>query len=202
MSRRSVAMPGPGIVICRAELADAEGVLESVCELSESSSTAARWSRAAFYPYVASDADSGVLQAKAMFLAYGSSAAGATESGGEDKPIVAKSGIVGFAAFSSILTIGAGESTLENMAVSVPWQSQGIGRRLLAAGLLWCRAQASGTVFLEVRKSNRAAIALYERAGFTAVGDRTGYYREPAEDGLQMQKAWLRSPRRVENSSC
>ena len=111
-------------------------------------------------------------------------------------------GSFGFAAFSAILTVGAGESTLENMAVALAWQKQGIGKRLLTAGLLWCRAQASDTVFLEVRQSNQAAITLYERAGFLAVGNRPGYYREPTEDGLQMQKTWVQSPRLVENSSC
>jgi ribosomal-protein-alanine N-acetyltransferase len=74
------------------------------------------------------------------------------------------------------------------MAVAGPWQKQGIGGRLLSAGLLWCRAQAAARVFLEVRESNRAAIALYERAGFSVVGNRPGYYREPLEDGLQMRK--------------
>jgi ribosomal-protein-alanine N-acetyltransferase len=98
-------------------------------------------------------------------------------------------GLVGFAAFSAIMTVGAGESTLENMAVAGAWQRKGIGSRLLASGLLWCRAHAAATVFLEVRASNRVAIALYERTGFSAVGNRPGYYREPAEDGLQMQKA-------------
>jgi ribosomal-protein-alanine N-acetyltransferase len=88
------------------------------------------------------------------------------------------------------------------MAVAPAWQRQRVGKRLLAAGLLWCRAQASDTVFLEVRQSNQAAIALYERAGFLSVGNRPGYYREPAEDGLQMQKTWMQSPRMVENSSC
>jgi ribosomal protein S18 acetylase RimI-like enzyme len=177
-----ISKPAPKIVIRRAELGGGEAVLERVWELAEASATAARWSRAAFYPYLATDAASGALQVKAMFLACADPSAEPTAA------VAAMDRIVGFAAFSAILTVGAGESTLENMAVATPWQRQGIGRRLLAAGLLWCRAQGSGTVFLEVRESNRAAIALYERAGFAAVGSRPGYYREPPEDGLQMRK--------------
>jgi ribosomal protein S18 acetylase RimI-like enzyme len=189
MTPKEVPSPAHGIVIRRAELDEVDAVLESVRELAKASATAARWSRSAFYPYVMTDEASGALQAKAMFLACANPTTDANEPPAEDNPIATVDRIVGFVAFSAIMTVGAGESTLENMAVAEAWQRQGIGRRLLAAGLLWCRAHASATVFLEVRTSNRAAIALYERAGFSAVGNRPGYYREPAEDGLQMQKS-------------
>ena len=189
MSQWHVPVPAPGIVIRRAELEDAETVLKSVWELSNASATAARWSRAAFYPYLAKEAAGGVLQAKAMFLACGSTSEAATTTAYDANRITKADNIVGFAAYSAVMTVDAGESTLENMAVAKPWQRQGIGRRLLSAGLLWCRAHASETVFLEVRESNRAAIALYERAGFSSVGNRPGYYREPSEDGVQMRKS-------------
>jgi Acetyltransferases len=39
------------------------------------------------------------------------------------------------------------------------------------------------TVFLEVRPSNTAAIALYEDVGFNEIGVRKGYY--PAENGRE-----------------
>ncbi len=42
---------------------------------------------------------------------------------------------------------------------------------------------------LEVRRSNRTAIALYERFGFHAVGVRSRYYTDPCEDALVME--WL-----------
>lgn len=192
-----MAMPASGIAIRRAELEDVDAVLESVWGLAEVSATAGRWSRAAFCPYAAGDTASGALQAKALFLACANK--GVREPGAA---VAGTDRIIGFAAFSAILTAGAGESTLENMAVATHWQRQGVGKRLLAAGLLWCRAQASEAVFLEVRESNRAAIALYERAGFLSVGNRPGYYREPTEDGLQMQKTWVRPPRPVEKSAC
>jgi len=41
-------------------------------------------------------------------------------------------------------------------------------------------------VYLEVRASNRAAIALYEKCGFNCIGKRSAYYRYPTEDALVM----------------
>lgn len=40
---------------------------------------------------------------------------------------------------------------------------------------------------LEVRRSNQAAIAMYERFGFQAVGVRRGYYEQPTEDAVLME---------------
>jgi ribosomal protein S18 acetylase RimI-like enzyme len=180
--------PAQRVFIRRAELEDTETVNNAVWMLAKASAMAAHWPRATFYPYFGTESASGALQAKSLFLACLNPTAHAIPTSGPDNATTATDGIVGFAAFSAILTIGAGESTLENMAIAPPWQRQGIGRRLLTAGLLWCRSQAAGRAFLEVRASNGAAIALYQRAGFSAVGNRPGYYREPAEDGLQMQK--------------
>jgi ribosomal-protein-alanine N-acetyltransferase len=55
-------------------------------------------------------------------------------------------------------------------------QRQGLGRRLVAAVLDEAEATGCVAVFLEVRASNRAAIALYEGAGFAVCGVRRGYY--------------------------
>ncbi len=189
MTPKDVPVPAQGLVIRRAELEEVEAVLESVLNLAKASATAAHWSRAAFYPYLATDEAGGDLQAKAMFLACANPFASAAEAASGDRPIAKVDGVVGFAAFSAIMTVGAGESTLENMAVAIPWQRQGIGRRLLAAGILWCRAHAARSVFLEVRETNQVAVSLYNRTGFSAVGRRPGYYRNPLEAALQMQKS-------------
>jgi ribosomal-protein-alanine N-acetyltransferase len=42
--------------------------------------------------------------------------------------------------------------------------------------------------YLEVRRSNRAAIGMYERFGFRVVGVRRGYYDRPKEDALLMER--------------
>ena len=42
------------------------------------------------------------------------------------------------------------------------------------------------TLHLEVRKSNKPAIALYSSFGFAKDGERKMYYEEPVEDAVLM----------------
>jgi ribosomal-protein-alanine N-acetyltransferase len=48
-------------------------------------------------------------------------------------------------------------------------------------------------VFLEVRESNEAALALYRKRGFEQVGVRKQYYDRPQEDA-RILRLDLRSP--------
>ena len=52
------------------------------------------------------------------------------------------------------------------------------------------RFEESGVsrVFLEVRESNKGAMAFYERAGFQRAGRREGYYQDPREAALVFEK--------------
>ena len=62
-------------------------------------------------------------------------------------------------------------------------------RRGVAAALmqhLLDAARGARLITLEVRASNRPAIALYERFGFTAAATRRGYYEVDHEDALVM----------------
>jgi len=47
---------------------------------------------------------------------------------------------------------------------------------------------AGGTVFLEVRTDNEAAIGLYESLGFVNVGLRRRYYRSSGADAYTMRR--------------
>jgi ribosomal-protein-alanine N-acetyltransferase len=51
------------------------------------------------------------------------------------------------------------------------------------------RDRHSRLVLLEVRRSNRAAIALYRAHGFSAIGIRRAYYRDTDEDAVEMMLA-------------
>lgn len=82
----------------------------------------------------------------------------------------------------------ADEITLHNIAVLPTEQGRGYGRLLLTDVLDYAQ-QYQLTVFLEVRQSNQAAIALYESAGLKQVGRRPEYYRchDDCEDALVMR---------------
>ncbi|NLT06112.1 MAG: ribosomal protein S18-alanine N-acetyltransferase [Solirubrobacterales bacterium] len=72
-----------------------------------------------------------------------------------------------------------------NVAVDDRLVRQGIASALLER--LFERADRPGEQYtLEVRPSNDAAIALYERFGFRAAGKRPGYYHDNREDALIM----------------
>lgn len=91
--------------------------------------------------------------------------------------------VVGF----SVAVPLAGEAELESICVSAQIQRQGAGVQLLAAVLEELRVLGIECVFLEVRPSNVAAIALYRRFGFVLVGRRPNYYSSPCEDALHMR---------------
>ncbi len=84
--------------------------------------------------------------------------------------------IVGY----SIVSMAAGEAHIMNINVDPAVQGQGVGSKLLEHMIEVARKKAE-SIFLEVRPSNKAAIALYEKRGFNEIGIRKGYY--PAEKG-------------------
>jgi ribosomal-protein-alanine N-acetyltransferase len=79
-----------------------------------------------------------------------------------------------------------GELQLMNIAVAQNQRGLGYGRALLLDVLASARAERIELVVLEVRRSNHAAIRLYERHGFDHVGVRQRYYSDNAEDALVM----------------
>ena len=97
--------------------------------------------------------------------------------------------LAGFAVASALHAAQTCTCELENMAVATGQRRQGVGRALVAAVQAWSLQQQAACVQLEVRASNQAAIQLYGRQGFVAVGRRPGYYSQPADDALQM--TWI-----------
>lgn len=78
-----------------------------------------------------------------------------------------------------------GELEVVSIAVAADQKRRGIGRLLLDHLLELARYESAMRVFLEVRPSNGAAIALYQARGFEAVGRRRAYYRD-GEDAITM----------------
>ena len=74
------------------------------------------------------------------------------------------------------------------MAVEPSCRNKGIGRKMMEVLLQKLKRAGANAVTLEVRRSNEAAIALYESLGFVTEGIRKNFYEKPAEDGLIMWK--------------
>jgi ribosomal-protein-alanine N-acetyltransferase len=93
-------------------------------------------------------------------------------------------GICGYAILMPVID----EAELLNIAVAPGQQRRGLGRALLREMLEVAQKNGLRRVYLEVRPSNGAAIALYRSAGFAVIGVRRGYYPNDRgnEDALVM----------------
>lgn len=80
------------------------------------------------------------------------------------------------------------EADINQVAVEPLHRKKGIGGKMLAALLDKLGKAGADAVTLEVRKSNEAAIALYESMGFVTEGIRKNFYEKPVEDALIMWK--------------
>jgi [ribosomal protein S18]-alanine N-acetyltransferase len=80
------------------------------------------------------------------------------------------------------------EAEILNLAVSLAWRRKGIATMLLAFAERTIRADSVSRVFLEVRESNQAGIAFYDRLGFARMGRRPAYYHDPEEAAVLMEK--------------
>ena len=79
------------------------------------------------------------------------------------------------------------EADITKVAVAKDAQGQGIGSMLMKE--LISRAPELGVakIFLEVRESNEAALALYKKFGFEQIGIRKNYYTSPLENAISMK---------------
>ncbi len=89
-----------------------------------------------------------------------------------------------------ILSIAAGEAHILNLCVDPTFRSYGYGEQLLDEIMQRSRAASVREIFLEVRPSNRTALALYRKKGFHQVANRPAYYqaREGREDAAVLVK--------------
>lgn len=83
-----------------------------------------------------------------------------------------------------------GGTDVMNIAVHPDWRRRGIAESLIDRLILELRNWGSNSLMLEVRASNGPAISLYEKMGFSHVGRRPNYYRNPKEDALILRKEW------------
>lgn len=94
--------------------------------------------------------------------------------------------IVGYAGLWWI----ADEGHITNVAVRPGFRNRQIGSQIIASLLGHTASQGIRAWTLEVRESNEAGRALYEKFGFQVGGVRKGYYKHGKEDALIM---WRRN---------
>lgn len=82
----------------------------------------------------------------------------------------------------------AGEGELTNVVIREEYRGSGLGQRLIAEAIGKAQEAGMQAFTLEVRKSNAAAIHVYEKLGFVSEGIRPGFYEKPAEDAVIMWK--------------
>lgn len=85
------------------------------------------------------------------------------------------------------------EAHIASIAIHPDYRGFGIGRKLLAHGLMKAYERGARLSYLEVRRGNLAAQHLYEKFGFKVVGERPRYYQDNYEDALLMTLDCLRT---------
>ncbi len=76
------------------------------------------------------------------------------------------------------------EAFINNVAVTASARRKGVGTALVKKAVADATGNAASFLSLEVRRSNQAAIALYESQGFDLEGLRKKFYRDPEEDAF------------------
>ena len=80
------------------------------------------------------------------------------------------------------------EADINQVAVTGNYRRSGIGERMVRQLLDGLKERGYLYTTLEVRKSNTAAIDLYEKLGFVSEGIRKNFYEKPTEDAVIMWK--------------
>jgi len=101
--------------------------------------------------------------------------------------VIERGGVV---AGYSILTMAAGEAHILNLCIEPNFRQLGYAERLLEEVLARARCADVSEIFLEVRPSNNAALALYRKKGFRQIAYRPAYYqaRDGREDAAVLTK--------------
>ena len=94
--------------------------------------------------------------------------------------------VVGYVGSQTVLD----GSDMMNIAVSAKFRRMGIAQELVERLVALLREKDVYSLTLEVRASNEPAKALYGKLGFSQVGRRPNYYRNPKEDALILRKEW------------
>jgi ribosomal-protein-alanine N-acetyltransferase len=86
------------------------------------------------------------------------------------------------------------EAHVMTLAVREDFRRRGVAMRMLLELIRGAEAKGARFLTLEVRKSNQAAIKLYDKVGFQIMGERKHYYIDNLENALIMWTEDISSP--------
>jgi [ribosomal protein S18]-alanine N-acetyltransferase len=98
--------------------------------------------------------------------------------------LVAEDSSTGKVSAFAVASLLPSQAELEMIAVASEAQRQGVARLLFAALAKELKTRQVTEVCLEVRTSNRPALALYRSLGFAETARRPRYYADPVEDAV------------------
>lgn len=99
------------------------------------------------------------------------------------QPIIGPRRLAGFVT----VRFAADEAEILTIAVHSRYRGNGYGRLLMDDVVRRLYRERIATLFLEVDRTNRAAVRLYQRLGFKVAGERRQYYADPASgDGTAL----------------
>lgn len=87
----------------------------------------------------------------------------------------------------AIVYVTAPDSELPDIVVSEEFRRRGVAQGLLDEVIAQAKSLGVSEMFLEVRQNNDAARQLYLKNGFTEIGIRENFYRDPVEDAICMR---------------
>lgn len=86
-----------------------------------------------------------------------------------------------------VMAWGRDRLHLVNIAVAPEFRGKGLGWKLMAAAEEFGRSIGAGSLYLEVRESNRSARGFYQSLGFVPVRVKKQYYSN-GEDAILMRR--------------
>ena len=158
--RKSSPPPSIDLVLIRQAILDD---LPAIRKLEQQSETAAHWAEREYDALFAPEASRRIALVAA------------DEAGTQQ--------ICGFVIASCVVE----EWEIENVVVASDQRRIGVAGALVRELVRQGSHAGAVSLGLEVRESNAAARQLYEKLGFSEVGRRAGYYRNPIEDGLLLR---------------
>ena len=82
-----------------------------------------------------------------------------------------------------LVRVAAGEAEILTIAVLPEYRRRGHGRLLMEEALRRLYRERVAACFLEVERTNAAAVGLYRSLGFVVTGERKRYYADPQSGG-------------------